>query len=176
MISLGCDVGTRTGLAVIDVPKRSCLYRAVVSPGEVPLAVREVLGRWPVDIVGIETPSQVFTHGRAKGDMGARIGIERALLVARDVAGVIRGVVTVLRPEVPIVDGQAHEVRKIVGKIRRGTADKAVRAFVHGALPDWPPGKGDNDHARDAAVAALWAPKHQMIAQATTPKRAKRSA
>lgn len=164
MIVLGCDVGAHTGLAVLDVgPLASCLYRLTASPGEVSLALREILGQWPIEVVGIETPSQVFAHGRGKESMGARIGIERALLAARDVAGVIRGTVEALKPGTPVYDGQAHECRKIVGKMKRGTQDKAVRAFVYRTVAVWMNGKGDNDHNRDAAVAAMWAARRHLL-------------
>ena len=167
MIVLGCDVGARTGLVVLNHgPLASCLYRATVTPGEVSLALREILDRWPVDLVGIETPSQVFAHGRAGESMGARIGIERALLAGRDVAGVIRGTVEALKPGTPVFDGQAHECRKIVGKMKRGTQDRCVAAFVYRTVAVWPKGKGDNDHNRDAAVAALWAARRSLLAGA----------
>ena len=167
MIVLGCDVGARTGLVVLNHgPLASCLYRVTVTPGEVSLAVREILDRWAIALVGIETPSQVFAHGRAGESMGARIGIERALLAARDVAGVIRGTVEALKPGTPVFDGQAHECRKIVGKMKRGHADQCVKAFVTAAVRDWLPGKGDNDHNRDAAVAALWAARRSLLAGA----------
>jgi hypothetical protein len=179
-VVLGCDVGAHTGLAVLNVgPFVSCLHRVTVTPGEVTLTLREILGQWPINVVGIETPSQVFAHGRAKGDMGARIGIERALLAARDVAGVIRGTIEALKPGTPVYDGQAHEVRKIVGKMKRGSQDKCVAAFVRASVRDWPKGKGDNDHNRDAAVAALWAGRRALMGDALpvqkAPRRARRS-
>lgn len=163
MIALGVDTGASTGLTVIDCRAMSCLYRLTATPAEVPLALREILARWPIGVVGIETPSEVFTHGRGKESMGARIGIERALLAARDVAGVVRGTVIALSPSTPIHDGQAHECRKIVGRMKRGKQDAFVKTFVHGAIPDWARGKGDNDHNRDAAVAALWAARKERL-------------
>ena len=167
MIVLGADVGARTGLVVLDIgPAVSCLRRITVAPADVCRVLRESLDCWPVGLVGIETPSQVFAHGRAGESMGARIGIERALLAARDVAGVIRGTVEALKPGTPVLDGQAHECRKIVGKMKRGTQDKCVAAFVYRTVAVWPKGKGDNDHNRDAAVAALWAARRSLLAGA----------
>lgn len=161
MIVLGGDVGKDTGLAVLDIGARvSCLHRETAEYGTVGEAVRDILAQYAVEIVGIETPSQVFQFGRGSKDMGTRRSIERALLSARDVSGVIRGTVQALAPSVRIFDGQAHEVRRAVcGKLPKHHIDRFIAAVVHAVVADWAPGNGDNDHNRDAAIVALWAAK-----------------
>jgi hypothetical protein len=158
-----------------------------VSPEETSAAVAGLLREHPdLAAVGIETPSQVFEHGEAAKSPATRRSIEKSLLASRDVAGVIRGTVQALRPgTLPIFDGQAHEVRKaVIGRMPRapkGTParthrDRIVATFVRQVVRGWPAGIGDNDHNRDAAVAALWAERRSRMPVLPVPQKASRRA
>lgn len=174
MIALGGDVGSSaTGLTVLD--GRTFLYRISVTPDEVTDALRDILGRFDVKRVGIETMSQVFEYGKGAKDPAARRSIEKHLLASRDVAGKMRGVVEVLRPGILIAGEQAHKIRKaVIGRMPRAPKgvdarthrDRIVGAFVRRFVLGWPAGKGDNDHNRDAAVAAVWVQGDAAFARA----------
>lgn len=129
-----------------------------------------------MSLVGIENPTQVFAHGRAEGDMGARIGIERSLLVAREAAGIIKAVVALRAAHARVYEGQAHECRgAVIGRLPRENKDAAIKAFVLRAVEGWP--AQSNDHERDAAVAALFADRrHRTPAALVTPKPKRRRA
>lgn len=164
MITLGVDVGKRTGLCLLDcaspVPRR--ILSEAVDGEALAGRVAVLLADYRVGLVGIETPSQVFAHGRAREGMGARIGIERGLLVARDAAGVVKGVVAVRAPEAIIREAQAHEVRKaVLGKLPRAGVDRHIAKMLPYLVGGWP--VRSNDHERDAAVAALWAGRRRAL-------------
>ncbi len=164
MIALGGDAGSGlSGLTVLD--GRIFLYRAAVPPDEVTDALRFILDRFVIERAGIETMSQVFEYGKGAKDPKVRRSIEKALLASRDVAGKMRGVIEVLRPDVVICGEQAHVIRKaVIGRMPRAPKnvdarthrDRIVGTFVRRFVIGWPAGKGDNDHNRDAAVAAVW--------------------
>lgn len=156
MIVLGCDVGKATGICLLDMSAARPRY--IVS-----LAVEHDLARvldarfaeHTIAAVGIETPTQVFEHGRARKSKGARIGIERALLVATPMVGVVRAVAQ-LKSTATVYEGQAHECRKaVIGRLPKKSVDAAVKAFVLRTIVGWP--ARSNDHERDAAVVALFA-------------------
>lgn len=156
MIVLGADVGKATGLALLDCSgaRPRFLDSAVIRDDLVGALSLRFFGAHVVDLVGIETPSQVFEHGRAAENEGARRSIERALLVARDAAGQVRAIAGMRGVEVH--DGQAHHVRRaVLGKLPREHLDR----FIAGRLPllveGWP--ATSNTHQRDAAIVALWA-------------------
>lgn len=164
MIALGADVGSGlTGLTVLD--GRRYIYRVSVEPDGVTDVLRGILQDFAIKRVGIETMSQVFEHGKGAKDPKVRRAIENALIASRDVAGKIRGIVEVLYPSILVCGDQAHKIRKVViGRMPRAPKDvdarthrdRVVAAFVHRCILGWPDGKGDNNHNRDAAVAALW--------------------
>jgi hypothetical protein len=165
VISLGADVGSgMTGLTVLS--DRKFLSRIAVEPESVADVVSDILHTYQIQVVGIETMSQVFEHGTGANDPAKRRSLEKALLASRDVAGEIRGVVKTLRPNVLIYGEQAHVIRKaVIGRMSRAPRgvtprthrDRIVAAFVRRFVIGWPSGSGDNDHCRDGAVTALWA-------------------
>lgn len=164
MIALGADVGSAdTGLTVLD--GRRYLYRVAVDPDGVTTALRDILGRFRVERVGIETMSQVFEYGERAKEPAARRAIEKALLASRDVAGKIRGFIEALYPDVEVRGEQVHKIRMaIIGRMPRAPKgvsarthrDRIVAEFVRRVVIGWPAGTGDNDHNRDGAIAALW--------------------
>lgn len=161
MLVFGADTGKATGACLLDCSgqRPRLVDKCAVEEDLVGvLDVRFFTGPHVISVVGIETPSQVFTHGRAKGDMGARIGIERALLVAREATGVVKTVAALRAPSAVIHEGQAHEVRRaVLGALpkKREDIDRYVAQMVPRLIDGWP--ARSNDHERDAAVAALWA-------------------
>jgi hypothetical protein len=158
MIVLGCDVGKTTGLALLDCdgPRPRLLTLAAVEGAELCRTLQSLFALHTIAAVGIETPTQVFAHGRGSKNQGARIGIERALLVARDAAGVCRATAAICGPLATVYDGQAHQVRRaVLGPLPRDHIDRFVASRVPLLIDVWP--KASNDHQRDAAVAALWA-------------------
>lgn len=178
MTTLGVDPGKRTGLVILDAGRLR--ERVDVDADGLHLAVRRLCAVWWPDVLAIELPSQVFAFGRGKVNMGVRIGIERALLVARGIAGEVKGIVRTFHPGVRVFEDQAHNVRKaVLGRIPRapkGTdartwLDGIIRARVPLLVADWTKGAGDNDHNRDAAIAALWGERVSKLPAALRSKR-----
>lgn len=159
MLGLGCDVGKTSGVVLLNFAFPKPVYIDSCAVTDDLAGVLDVrFFRHEIAVVGIETPTEVFTHGRAKGDMGARIGIERNLLVARDRAGEVRAVTRLRAPTAALHEGQAHVVRKaVLGKLPRGRTaiDRLVARMVPVLIDGWP--ARSNDHERDAAVVALYA-------------------
>lgn len=179
MLALGIDVGAKNGVVLLDVsaPRPRYIDSCTVEDDLAGVLDVRFFGLHAIARVGIETPSQVFTHGRAKGDMGARIGIERALLVARGAAGEARAVAKLRAPGIPIHEAQAHEVRRaVLGKLprRREDIDRLVARMVPTLIADWP--TRSNDHVRDAAVAALYADRRERTLVALTGSKRGRAA
>lgn len=176
MIVLGCDAGKVTGLCLLDCSGRRPRYLWSHSAEQaLACALDAQFSNHDIAIVGIENPTQVFAHGRAKDGMGARIGIERALLVAREASGIVKAVAA-LR-SVRVVEGQAHEIRKaVIGRLPRTGKDAAVKAFVLRVVEGWP--ERSNDHERDAAVAAIfaWRRRAPLPVIPPMPKRRRRAA
>jgi hypothetical protein len=162
VIVLGADVGATTGLAMLDCAgPRPRLVAVTIAREEVVTAVSGMLdllaeqGRSLV-AVGIETPAQVFEHGRAAESEGARRSIERALLVARDAAGQVRAVASMRAAGANVHDGQAHNVRRaVLGKLPREHLDRFIAQRLPVLVDGWP--RVSNSHQRDAAIVALWA-------------------
>jgi hypothetical protein len=159
VIVLGCDVGKATGLCLLDCAGARPRYISAGAPSAgLSRVLRDILHGHAVGTIGIETPTEVFEHGRAKIDPGVRKGIERNLLIATRATGAICAVADLFAAEVPICEGQAHEVRRaVLGKLprKREDIDAFVRDMVPRLIDGWP--ARSNDHERDAAVAALWA-------------------
>jgi len=182
MIIMGCDPGSVTGLVVLDChpTHTDVLYRYAADEDVLSSMVRTLCDKVMIEVLAIELPSQVFTHGRGRESMAARVGIERALLGARGAAGIVRGMVEALHPTVRVFTAQAHEVRcAVFGRIPRAPKGKDARTWIDGiirarlpqVLPAWEKGAGDNDHNRDAAVAAIWGYRRAcMPAALATPK------
>ena len=171
---LGVDPGAKTGLVVLDClgPRPGVAHRIAVGSDDLANAVRLLCSTFSPDVLAIELPSQVFAHGRGAKSMGARVGIERSLLAARDVAGVIKGIVGTLCPAVRVFEEQAHNVRRaVLGRIPRAPKGTDARVWIDGIVrrrvpllvTGWETGAGDNDHNRDAAVAALWGEKRSRL-------------
>lgn len=159
MIAIGTDVGKRTGLAVLDFS--GARPRHLVS-GALQLDNVDALQSLQDDFfadhdpiaVGIETPTQVFEHGRASKSKGARIGIERNLLIATRAAGVVWTIA--MQRHLSVFEEQAHAVRKAVfGHVPRTGIDAFISEMIPRFIDGWP--KRSNDHERDAAVVALFA-------------------
>lgn len=164
MIVLGCDVGKTTGLALLDCdgPQPRLLTLAAVDGAELCRTLQSLFALHAIAAVGIETPTQVFAHGRGSKNQGARIGIERALLVARDAAGVCRATAAICAPSAVVYDGQAHQVRRaVLGPLPREGVDAFVAARLPLLVTGWP--ARSNDHVRDAAIAALCALRQAKI-------------
>lgn len=158
MIVLGADVGTTTGLALLDCGGAKPRYLDACAIRDDLIGVMDVrlFGMHTIAAVGIETPAQVFEHGRAAESEGARRSIERALLVARDAAGQVRAVASMRAPRANVHDGQAHHVRRaVLGKLPREHLDRFIAQWVPLLIDGWP--RTSNSHQRDAAVVALWA-------------------
>jgi len=182
-VILGVDPGAKTGLVVLGTISRLpfVLFRGAATADGLAEMVRGICRDFPPDVLAIELPSQVFAHGRGASSMGARVGIERSLLAARDVAGVIKGIVSTLCPDVRVFEEQAHNVRRaVLGRIPRAPKGTDARVWIDGIVrrrvpllvTGWMPGHGDNDHNRDAAVAALWGEKRSRLPAAlAAPKR-----
>lgn len=170
MIVLGCDVGAKTGLAILDCSGPRPRHVASCSVAADLVGVLDaLLDGLNVTVVGIETPTQVFEHGRARLSKGARIGIERALLAATPMVGVVRAVVQ-LKSAAAVYEGQAHECRKaVIGRLPKAGVDAAVKAFVLRVVEGWP--ARSNDHERDAAVAALFAARRHRMPVGLAAKR-----
>lgn len=183
MIVLGVDPGAKTGLVVLDCSgvRPDVKQRVAADGDDLAGAVRLLCGWFSPDVLAIELPSQVFAHGRGAKSMGARVGIERSLLAARDVAGVIKGIVGTLCPAVRVFEEQAHNVRRaVLGRIPRAPKGTDARVWIDGIVrrrvpllvTGWKTGAGDNDHNRDAAVAALWGEKRSRLPAAlVAPKK-----
>jgi hypothetical protein len=164
MIVLGSDVGKTTGLVLLDcwAPKPRLIEKCAVDDDLTGVLDARFFGKWTIDTIGVETPSQVFAHGRAKGDMGARIGIERALLVAREQAGVVKAVAALRAPAAIIHEAQAHEIRRaVLGKVPKTGIDRFIAEMIPHLIDGWP--VRSNDHERDAAVAALYAWRRSQV-------------
>jgi hypothetical protein len=158
VIVLGCDVGKTTGLALLDcgTPKPRYLDAVAVHHDLTRVLRDGVFCEHVVSVIGIETPSQVFEHGRAKLGKGIRIGIERNLLIATRATGIVEAVAALYAPDAQIQEGEAHEVRRaVLGKLPREGIDAYVRAMVPHLVDGWP--VRSNDHERDAAIVALYA-------------------
>ena len=180
---LGVDPGAKTGLVILDTEGQlpRVLSRGAATADGLAEMVRILCRDFPPDVLAIELPSQVFAHGRGAKSMGARVGIERSLLAARDVAGVIKGIVGTLCPAVRVFEEQAHNVRRaVLGRIPRAPKGTDARVWIDGIVrrrvpllvTGWETGAGDNDHNRDAAVAALWgAARSRLPAALVEPKK-----
>lgn len=159
MIVLGGDVGKATGLCLLNCGASRPRYMASLAvEHDLPRVLAARFAEHEVEVIGIETPTQVFAHGRAKDDMGARIGIERNLLVSTRATGMIVCAASLLAPDMPIYEGEAHVVRRaVMGPLprKREDIDRLVSAMVPRLIDGWP--TRSNSHERDAAVAALWA-------------------
>lgn len=157
MIILGVDVGKATGLCLLDMGgARPRLLDACAVRDDLAVVLDVRFFARGVALVGIETPTQVFHHGRAKKGMGARIGIERALLAATPMVGVVRAVAALRAPAALLFEGQAHEVRRaVLGKLPKDGIDAFVGKMVPRLVEGWP--ARSNNHVRDAAVVALYA-------------------
>lgn len=157
MIALGVDVGKRTGIALLDCafPRPRRILSEAVDGEALAGRLAVLLADHDVAIVGIETPTQVFAHGRAREGMDARIGIERALLAAAPMIGVVRAVVELQRPAATVHEAQAHAVRRaVIGRLPRAGVDRHIANLLPHLVDGWP--IRSNDHERDAAVVALW--------------------
>jgi hypothetical protein len=171
MIVLGADVGKATGLCLLDCSGQRPRY---ISAGDIsaslPRVLRDIFHEHAVAIIGIESPKQVFAHGRASESEGARVGIERNLLISTRATGAICAVAALFAAEVPIFEGEAHEVRRaVLGALpkKREDIDRLVGVMVPRLIDGWP--ARSNDHERDAAVAALWAWRRHMMPAALRP-------
>lgn len=159
MIGIGADVGKRTGLTVLDFSGARPRYlnsTAIQLDSEDALTTLEhgFFAAHQPSIVGIETPTQVFAHGRAKADMAARVGIERNLLVATRATGIVWTIA--MQRHLSVFEEQAHAVRKAVfGHVPRTGIDAFISKMIPRFIDGWP--KRSNDHERDAAVAAMFA-------------------
>ncbi len=152
MIALGGDVGSgMTGLTVLD--GRVFLYRDAVPPDEVIDALRFILDRFMVERVGIETMSQVFEYGKGAKDPKIRRSIEKALLASRDVAGKLRGVIEVLRPDVLVRGEQAHIIQSELSKLMEDVQRLDARAQQLGSHFDQ--ARKDVDQIRTSAGKIL---------------------
>ncbi len=187
MMVLGCDPGATTGLVVLDcsLPTPIVETRIAVQGEELAERLRELCVLFVPDVLAIELPSQVFTHGRAREGMGTRVSIEQAVIAARGTAGRVRGVVETLCNGVRVFEAEAHEVRRaVLGAIPRaprGTdprqwIDDIVRQRVPLLVTGWKKGAGDNDHNRDACVVGLWGSRTARLPAALVQTKAPRRA
>lgn len=182
MIVLGIDVGKKSGVCVLDMSGARARYiSADAIQDDLSRVLQGIFHEHAVSVIGIESPTEVFEHGRARLDKGVRIGIERALLIATRATGVVQAVAELFAAEVPIHEGEAHEVRRaILGNLpsQREDIDRYVGVMVPRIIDGWP--DRSNDHERDAAVAALWAarraampmlvPMKQPVKKARSPR------
>lgn len=169
MKALGIDIGAHCGVALLDASGRQPRLLDACAVTDDLIGVLEVrfFGQHTIDAVGIETPTQVFEHGRAKKSPAARRGIEKALLASTPQVGEVRAVAR-LRSQAEVFEGQAHEVRRaVLGKLPRSRTeiDRLVRVSVPLLVQSWP--RASNDHVRDAAVAALWAIRKARLGRAS---------
>jgi hypothetical protein len=158
MLILGVDCGKTTGLVLLDcwAPKPRLIEKCAVDDDLTGVLDARFFGKWTIDTIGVETPTQVFEHGRAKKGPAARRGIEKALLAATPMVGVVRAVAQLRAPTAVIHEAQAHEIRRaVLGKVPKKGIDRFIAEMVPHLIDGWP--VRSNDHERDAAVAALYA-------------------
>jgi hypothetical protein len=177
VIVLGVDVGKTSGVCLLDCSgsKPRLLDRCDVEDDLAGVLDVRFFGLHTIDVVGIETPTQVFEHGRAKKSPGARRGIEKALLAATPMVGVVRTVARLRAPSAVIYEGQAHEVRRaILGRLPKDHLDRFIGAMVPRLIDGWP--ERSNDHVRDAAVVALYSWRRSRMPRPIVPQKAQKRA
>jgi hypothetical protein len=162
---LGNDAGTtHNGFALLAFPEREVVWRGECEFEDI-ARVMQSLASFDVRILGIEQPQEVYRHGAKKGE-AARVKLARCINAARGSAGGVETAARMIWPEIRVVTGQAHECRKVLGKMQRCPKGTDARTWRDGIvaqrvpllIPNWAACAGPNNtHTRDAAVAALWA-------------------
>jgi len=174
VIVLGCDVPQGVALLDCSGARPYVLDLATVDDDLAGVLDVRFFGRHTIDVIGIETPTQIFEHGRARLSKGARIGIERALLAATPMVGIVRAVARLRAPDAVIHEGQAHEVRKVLGRLPKDDIDGAIRRALPMLVNGLP--ARTNSHVRDAIVVALWAWRRASMPAPLAKTHARRSA
>lgn len=189
MIVLGCDAGdANCGLCILDVgPIVRPLWRDVVPFAGIRDVLRAVGPRFAVETVGIEQPEELYAHSKIAKDAKSKVQIQRDIMAARGAAGAVEMACGFVWPDARVFRGEAHDVRKVLGRMPRAPRGKSARTFrdkvVAAAVRQRIPGWDDliapnNSHTRDAAVAALWAAVRARMPEAViaAPKRRRRAA
>ncbi len=153
---IGVDIPR--GWAILSFPVPSVMRVEALGELDVGREVEhfaELVQKYAVDKVAIETPLEAYAHGRgATGNEGQRRSVVSSLITCAMLAGEIKRMGIVLRLGVTVND--ADTVRKALG-IRgrtRTEKDQAVKQYVTTHARGWP--SKSNADERDAACVAIY--------------------
>lgn len=164
----GIDIGHHNGLTIIaGGPRPRCLFRCKLAGEELYAGALAAFQALSVKLVVIERSVEVLTHGRARKGMSERVSIERAIINSAPFVG--HAQLAAQHAGATVLLATATQTRKILGRIpsapvrpngermrRDKWIDKVIAQRVPALVDGWEPGSGDNEHCRDALVAALW--------------------
>lgn len=188
------DIGQHNGLVVVsEGPRPRCLWRETLSGEDLYTHALAAFGALSVKLVVIERSVEVLQHGRARKGMAERVSIERALINSAPFVG--HAQLAAQHAGATVLLTEASKTRKILGRIprapigrtgKRMRRDQWIDKFIAQRVPHlvegWDPGAGDNEHNRDALIAALWGsaqarlPAAVVVATRMRLRRARRSA
>lgn len=178
------DIGQHNGVVVIEEgPRPRCLHRMKLTGEELYAGALAAFMSLGVKLVVIERSVEVLRHGRARKGMKERISIERAIINSAPFVGYAQ--LAAQHAGATVLLTEASQTRKILGRIPRAPVgpsgkrmrqdkwiDKVIGQRAPALVDGWEPGAGDNEHCRDALVAALWGSAHAKLPAALTATKA----
>lgn len=164
----GIDIGHHNGLTIIaDGPRPRCLFRCKLAGEELYAGALAAFQTLSVKLVVIERSVEVLTHGRARKGMPERVSIERAIINSAPFVG--HAQLAAQHAGATVLLTTATDTRKVLGRIPSAPVglsgkrmrydkwiDKVIASRARLLVDGWEDGAGDNEHCRDALIAALW--------------------